>query len=199
MAKIKPNKSWKALKKKVRDFPKQTGKSGGVIHTGIRKHARGVRQAIIDVIESGSAKPKLAKSTLLVRSVLGGSTKPLEGEGGMIKGLKITRRKNGWSGRPVGKHQGSGMSQQAIWAMHEHGAVTKITDEQRIAFVRLSGALGLLDGSKTKPGGRRKTVRRIPARKPFQRGVNKYVRDEIPKAKKEIQKELRKFIVPLNK
>lgn len=183
-ARIK-SKGWKALQKNIRALPRIVRDSQ--VKSQARKHAEGHKKTLVNGLKDGSLVKKQSAMTKKIRRATGRSGEALYGQRSMIRGLKIRQTRDGYLMGPIGKHK-SGMSQKAMWGLHENGARIKITPKMRLAFVRLLGALGLLGDSRPRS---KKRIIRIPARQPMLRSLNNYLRGE---ARKQVDRETRKLV-----
>lgn len=140
--------------------------------TSAKRHANGLR----DTIQNGIRKqnlvtPKLAARTVAMKRRKGmpAPRAPLYGWGDLMGSLRVFKLKKGYRLAPAGQHP-SGLSNQALWQIHEYGAT-------------VSNGFG------------KGILINIPARFPMRKGMNRYNRsEEKKKAIADFKKEMKKVL-----
>jgi hypothetical protein len=181
------SKDWKNFQRRLQRFPQFVG---SVAVEASKTRALGVRKTIQDGLrKSNLVRPALAPITIHLKRLRGYSRirTPLMGRGGkgsMIEGLGISKVKNGFRLAPTGKHH-SGLSQRAIWMIHELGATVRPSPR----FRRFLASQGFFI--------RNETVFRIPARRPMRQGFNRYINSEAAVQTTELTaRAVRDYLIP---
>lgn len=180
---LKADANYKAHRRRLRDFPKALKNKA---QAGTRCHVEAVRDVMVEGLRKGNlVQPKLSSMTLSIRRAIGqtSSEQPLVGKGDGIRSLTVAKGRKGWELVARGKSK-EGTSWAKIWAIQENGAVIPATE-------KLRGYFALNFGKHLKGG----TVLRIPARHPFRKAVNRYLKQQGKRAtNKKIEKDLRGLV-----
>lgn len=182
MLRITKDSRWKDFEKRLKAFPAKLREFG--VSSATKTVILECEQILRTGLERGTlVTPRLRPATLIIRKLLnqmGGSENPLVGRGGMLEGIKVEKVGSRWALVPRGTHR-SGMSQKRMWSIHEKGALIPRT-QKMISFFHFHG-YNLGHG-----------VTKIPARKPFMRTKQTWLRKEAKPAKKRIAKQMKRLI-----
>lgn len=175
--------NYQANMRRLKAFPKALKNKA---EAGTKYHAEGVRNTMVEGLRKGNlVQPALSSATLAIRRAIGQQTseQPLVGHGDGIRSLRVVKTGRGWSLVARGRTK-RGTLWMKVWAIQENGAVIPATE-------RLRGYFAVNFGKHLKAG----TVLRIPARHPFRKAVNRYLKRQAKvQTNRRIEKELRSLV-----